>query len=196
MIAATAVPSFRMLFPPGWVRHDLSTQSEAELLTAMRAKLRPYGRPDLEFQLAAAVKSSFRGLRDRQGIAVYLPSGDEGAALAPMSITATRLVEPGGGPLDARVSELFSTRGAAFLGDDRMIVRWTRTVSGLAGAEEAVDEQVNYLIPVPGSNRTSAVLLSTSIVRPADEPVDADLLDSCVALSDAIVSTFAWAPNG
>lgn len=193
--AVSAVPAFRMLFPPGWVRHDPSAESERELLDRMRAKMRAYARPDLEFELTMAVKSAFRELRERSGLAIYLPSGDDDAALAPMSITATRFVQPGGASLDAKVSELFRSHGADFLGDDRTIVRWRRRVSDSEGFEGVVNEQVNYLVPVPGTSRKEAVLISTSILRDGSDQVDEALLESCLVLSDAIVSTFAWAPR-
>ncbi|MFF2277160.1 hypothetical protein [Agromyces sp. NPDC058126] len=190
------VPSFRMLFPPGWVRHDPSTESERELLDQMRAKMRAYARPDLEFELTMTVKSAFRELRERSGIAIYLPSGAEGTTLVPMSITATRFTEPSGASLDGRVADLFRNHEADFLGDDRTIVRWRRTIAKLEGFEGAVNEQVNYLVPVPGTSRREAVLISTAVLRDGTEPVDEELLESCLVLSDAIVSTFAWAPGG
>lgn len=188
-----AVPPFRLLFPPGWTRHRPTADDERELLQAMRAKMRPYGRPDLEFQLTAAVKSSFRDLRSRDGIALYLPTAVPEEALVPMSITAVRLTEPSGGSLDGHVADLFSQYGAEFLGDDRTIVRWRRTFRRLEGLADGANEQVNYLVPVPRTERRAAVLLSTSIVQSTQEPMPADDLDACVGLSDVIVSTFAWA---
>jgi len=190
-----AVPAFRMLFPPGWVRHDPSTESERELLDAMRAKMRAHARPDLEFELTMSVKSAFRELRERSGIAIYLPTGAEGSVLVPMSITATCLIDPSGAPLDARVTDLFRNHDADFLGDDRTIVRWRRTATRVDGFEGAVNEQVNYLVPVPGTSRREGVLISTAILRDGAEPVDEEFLESCILLSDAIVSTFAWAPG-
>jgi len=91
---APAVPAFRLLFPPGWTRHGPTPEDERELLAAMRSKMRPYGRPDLEFQLTAAVKSSFRDLRSRDGIAMFLPTEVSELTLVPMTITAVRLAAP------------------------------------------------------------------------------------------------------
>ncbi|WP_448005891.1 hypothetical protein [Agromyces bauzanensis] len=192
---ATAVPAFRLLFPPGWTRHRPTPDDERELLQAMRSKIRPYGRPDLEFQLTAAVKASFRDLRTRDGIAVYLPTEVSEQTLVPMTITAVRLTEPSGASLDGHVSDLFRQHGAEFLGDDHTIVRWRRTFARLNGLEGGINEQVNYLVPVPGSERRSAVLLCTSILQSTQEPMSPDDLDACIGLSDVIASTFAWAPG-
>ncbi|MDF2574197.1 MAG: hypothetical protein K0S05_1109 [Agromyces sp.] len=148
----TAVPGFRLLFPPGWTRHHPTADDERALLQAMRTKIRPYGRPDLEFQLTAAVKAAFRDLRFRQ-------------------------------------------YGAEFLGDDHAIVRWRRTFARPKGLEGGINEQVNYLVPVPGTARRSAVLLGTSILQSTQEPMSPDDLDACIGLSDVIASTFAWAPG-
>lgn len=192
---APAVPAFRLLFPPGWTRHRPTPDDERELLDAMRSKMRSYGRPDLEFQLTAAVKASFRDLRSRDGIAMYLPTEVSEQTLVPMTITAVQLTEPSGGSLDGHVSDLFRQYGADFLGDDRTIVRWRRTFARPNGLEGGINEQVNYLVPVPATGRRSAVLLCTSILQSTHEPMPEDDLDACIALSDVIVSTFAWAPG-
>lgn len=191
----TAVPGFRLLFPPGWTRHHPTADDERALLQAMRTKIRPYGRPDLEFQLTAAVKAAFRDLRTRDGIALYLPTEVDERALVPMTVTAVRLTEPSGASLDQHVGDLFRQYGAEFLGDDHAIVRWRRTFARPKGLEGGINEQVNYLVPVPGTARRSAVLLGTSILQSTQEPMSPDDLDACIGLSDVIASTFAWAPG-
>ncbi len=192
---APAVPAFRLLFPPGWTRHQPTPEDERELLQAMRSRMRSYGRPDLEFQLTAAVKASFRDLRSRDGVAVFLPTEVPEHTLVPMTITAVRLTEPSGASLDGHVSDLFRQHGAEFLGDDHTIVRWRRTFARPKGLEGGVNEQVNYLVPVPGSARRAALLLCTSILQGTEDPMPVEDLDGCIALSDAIVSTFAWSPG-
>ena len=112
-----------------------------------------------------------------------------------MTITAVRLTEPSGASLDGHVADLFRQYGAEFLGDARTIVRWRRTFSRPGGLEGGLNEQVNYLVPVPASGRRAAVLLSTSILQGTEEPMSDDDLDACIGLSDVIVSTFAWAPQ-
>ncbi|HET6672418.1 MAG TPA: hypothetical protein VFG92_03505 [Agromyces sp.] len=194
--AADGVPSFRMLFPSGWTRHNLTVDDERELLDAMRAKIRRLARPDLEFQLTAAVKSSFRELRAKDGIAIYLPTSTDESALVPMSITASRIADPAGGSLDGHVADLFRQHGAEFLGEDHAIVRWRRSFARIAGVEGAADEQVNYLVPVPGASRRAALLLSTSILLDPQEPMEESQLQELIGLSDAIVGTFAWSARG
>lgn len=192
--ASDTLPGFRMLFPAGWTRHDVSVDDERALLERMRQKVRPLARPDIEFQLTAAVKSAFRQLAEKDGIAIYLPGLSESGSALPMSITASRLTDPGGTPLDDRVAVLFRDFGADFLGSDRSIVRWTRTFDRLPTLDGADSTQVNYLIPVPHTERRIALLFSTSIARDKERDVDETMINHLVTLSDAIVSTFSWAP--
>ncbi|MCK8609144.1 hypothetical protein [Agromyces sp. C10] len=189
------LPPFRLLLPPGWTRHLPTDDEERELLARMRERIRPLGRPDLEFQLTAGTKAAFRELRAKDGIAMYLPTQVGESTAVPMSMSACRITGPDGRPLDGQVAELFRRHGAEFLGDDRTIVRWRRTFATLPGLERVGTEQVNHLVPVPGTGRRVGVLLSTAIVRDPGDPVEGIDLDALVALADAIASTFAWAPS-
>lgn len=189
-----ALPSFRLLLPAGWTRHAIDADEERALLARMRERLKPLGRPDLDFQLTAGVRAAFRELRAKDGIALFLPTDVPEASAVPMSLSAVRLTGPEGRSLDEQVAGLFRDHGATFLGDDHAIVRWRRTHPRLAGADRLGTEQVNHLIPVPATGRRIAVLLSTAIVRDPDEPIEGVDLDTLVALADAIASTFAWSP--
>lgn len=187
------MPGYRLLFPPGWAEYGVDEGAERDLLVRTRAKIKPLGRPDLDFSLTSSIKSAFRQLRSREAIALYLPSELAGDAILPMSITASRLVDPLGGPLDARITEIFRDYGGEFLGDDRSIVRWRRLHRSLEGLPGLSDEQVNYAIPVPGTGRRMALLLSTSIIQDPAGSISQDSIDLMVALSDSIIGTFTWA---
>lgn len=193
--SATELPSFRLLLPAGWTRHSIDADEERALLARMRDRLKPLGRPDLDFQLTAGVRAAFRELREKDGIALFLPTDVPEASAVPMSLSAVRLTGPDGRSLDEQVAGLFRDHGAGFLGDDRAIVRWRRTFTRLEGVDRLGTEQVNHLIPVPATGRRVAVLLSTAIVRDPDDPVEGVDLDTLIALADAIASTFAWSPE-
>lgn len=187
------MPGYRLLFPPGWAEYGVDEDAERDLLVRTRAKIKPLGRPDLDFSITSSIKSSFRQLRSRDAFALYLPSELAGDAVLPMSITASRLVDPLGGPLDGRITEIFRDHGGEFLGDDRNIVRWRRVHRTLDGLPGLSDEQVNYAIPVTGTGRRMALLLSTSIIRDPAGSIDEDSIELMVELSDSIVGTFTWA---
>ena len=188
------VPAFRLLFPVGWSRHDVSAAAERDLLDRMRLRIKPLARPDLEFQLTAAVKSVFRQLAEKDGIAIYLPTDVDEDGVLPVSITASRLTDPAGRVLDDQVAVLFREHGADFLGSDRSIIRWRRRFRNVPTLDGAGSEQINYLIPVPGTDRRAALLFSTSIAQDAAVDMDDDELHRLITLSDAIIATFSWVP--
>lgn len=186
------MPGFRMLFPPGWTRHDATEEAEHELIVRTRAKVKKYARPDLDFTITASTKAAFRQLRSQGGIAMYLPTDVSEQALVPMSITASRLLDPTGAPLDSVIASILRDDEGTFLGEDRKIVRWRRTHRGLEGLPGAVNHQINYAVPVVGTARRMALLLSTSILQDTEQTVDDDSLTLMIELSDSIVGTFTW----
>ena len=187
------IPGYRLLFPPGWAEYGVDEGAERDLLVRTRAKIKPLGRPDLDFSITASIKSAFRQLRSRDAFALYLPSEVSEDAILPMSITASRLVDPLGGPLDGQITAVFRDHGGEFLGDDRNIVRWRRVHRSLEGLPGLSDQQVNYAIPVMGTGRRMALLLSTSIIQDPAGSISEDSIEMMVALSDSIVGTFTWA---
>ncbi|MGV8882478.1 MAG: hypothetical protein ACOH19_10000 [Rhodoglobus sp.] len=186
------IPAFRLLLPTGWEQIRVSEESEREILARLRAKVKKVGRPDLDFTLTATLKSAFRQLRSVDSVAIYLPLDVAPDALLPMSITASQLVDPAGNTLDHRVAEVFRDFGGTFLGEDRKIVRWRRSKRHIEGFPEAINEQINYIIPVPGSARRRALLFSTSILQDAESSVDEDRFNLMVLLSDSIIGNFTW----
>lgn len=187
-----SIPNYRLLFPAGWTRHDVSEESERELLARSRARFKEYGRPDLDFQLTAKVKSTFRQLRSMNAFAMFMQTDAPDEAIVPMSITAAYLRDPHGQSLDSRIAQIFREEGGEFLGSDRTIVRWSRTHRKLPDVSDAVNEQLNYAIPVPGTGRRLALLFSTSIVSDEAGSVEDEQRELLIALSDSIMGTFSW----
>jgi len=191
-VSAAEIPSFRLFFPAGWEQLGTTEESERDVLARLRARAKEVGRPDLDFTLTASLKSAFRQLRSIDSIAIYLPLDVAADALLPMSMTASQIVDPTGQNLDARIAEIFRDFGGDFLGEDRKIVRWQRTQRNIEGFPGAINQQLNYAIPVPGSGRRRALLLSTSILQDAESAVDEDTFELMVLLSDSIVGSFTW----
>lgn len=187
------VPPYRLLFPAGWTRHDVTEESERALLERSRAQFKQYGRPDLDFQMTARVKASFRQLRTQNAFALFMMTEAPDNGVIPFSITAAYLRDPHGRSLDTRIAQIFREEGGEFLGDDRTIVRWTRSYRGLPDLPGAVNEQINYAIPVPGTERRLALLFSSSILNDDAATVDDPTREMLVTLSDAIMGTFTWA---
>lgn len=186
------MPGYRLLFPQGWAQFGVDEDSERDVLVRTRAKIKRMARPDIDFALTASIKSAFRQLRSIDALAMYLPVDVAEDSVIPMSITASRLLDPLGLPLDDRITQVFRDFGGDFLGSDRKIVRWRRTIRNLDGLPGAINEQVNYAIPVAGTGRKLGLLLSTSIIQDAQKTIDDETLEAIIALSDSIVATFTW----
>ncbi|MWB98194.1 hypothetical protein [Agromyces seonyuensis] len=192
------VPDFQLVLPDGWTRIRPDLAGEQEAIKRASAALRRYARPDLDFEFRLLLKSAFRRLEESRAVALFVPTDLPGDSVLPMSITASVLVDPAGGTLDAAVSDLFRG-GATMLGDDTSVVRWERSVRGSAELQGADVDQLNYLIPIPGSGRRRGLLFSTSILLDPEassaSDADADGVDAVAGmrlLSDAIIATFAW----
>ncbi|MDJ0335773.1 MAG: hypothetical protein ACOH10_05960 [Rhodoglobus sp.] len=190
--SALEMPGYRLLFPQGWTRFGVDEDSERDVLVRTRAKIKRMARPDIDFALTASIKSAFRQLRSIDALAMYLPVDVAEDSVIPMSITASRLLDPLGLPLDDRITQVFRDFGGDFLGSDRKIVRWRRTIRNLDGLPGAINEQVNYAIPVAGTGRKLGLLLSASIIQDAQKTIDDETLEAIIALSDSIVATFTW----
>jgi len=188
----TGVPPFRLLFPAGWVRHEVDESSERELLARSREKFKRMHRPELDLELTMLVKSSFRQMRTKDVFALYLPTDVREDGLVPMSITGSVLRDPAGGSLDSHIAHLFRTQGAVFLDERRSTVRWEREYKRLSNLPDATNLQINYAVSVPGTGRRQALLFTTSIVGSASEPFDDDTLDALRTMSDVIIGTFSW----
>jgi hypothetical protein len=197
MAASTGqeMPAYRLIFPQGWAQFGVDETSEREILTRTRTKIKRMARPDIDFAVTASIKSAFRQLRSIDALAMYLPVDVAENSVIPMSVTASRLLDPLGFSLDDRITQVFRDFGGEFLGSDRAIVRWRRTIRNLEGIPGAINEQINYAIPVPRTGRKLGLLLSTSIIQDSQKSIDDDTLTAIIALSDSIIGTFGWEPR-
>ena len=191
-----AVPPFRLMLPAGWEELPADRASIGLLIERSSAVFASQHRPDLDVEFRRMLETAYRKMQQGRVFALYLQTTVPAERILPISMTAAVADGQLGGTLDRQVTALFQERGAEFLTDDRTIVRWQADASSggdLAGTRARV---INYLVPVPGTGRRSAVAFTTTIPYPTDEDDgfrDAFVDELCL-LSDTIVSTFAWEP--
>ncbi|MHC2999887.1 hypothetical protein OB08_12255 [Microbacterium sp. HJ5] len=163
-----------------------------ELIRRTSEVFRSQHRPDLDAQMRTLLEVAYRKMKQARVFALYLQTSARDVPL-PMSITASTVSGQLGGTLDRQVARLVRENGAQFLTDDRSILRWEAAVGSRAEADGAAAHVVDYLIPIPGSERRSALQFTTTIPLPADHgPELAPLIDGLTQLSDLLISTFTW----
>lgn len=189
------VPPFAVALPPGWVRVvPTNAAHDADMAAASRVFQRA-GRPDLDAQLRSLMLRTRQGMSRAKVFAVYRQQDVEMDELLPMSITAAAATAEDGQSLDPWITEAFRARGAEFLFDAPHIVRWSAELPPQKGDfSELGGITLTYVIPVPRSRRTRAVVFTTTILAPA-EGLAEDVQDALETLSDTIVSTFTWSAD-
>lgn len=187
-----SVPAYRLLLPEGWEELPADRAGVEELIRRTSDVFRSQHRPDLDAQMRTLLEVAYRKMQQARVFALYLQTSARDVPL-PMSITASVVSGQLGGTLDRQVSKLFRENGAQFLTDDRSILRWEAAVGPRAEANGAAAHVVDYLIPIPGTERRSALQFTTTIPLPADHgPELRPLIDGLTQLSDLLISTFTW----
>lgn len=188
------VPPFRFLLPAGWEEVPADRSGVDLLIRRASEKLRAQHRPDLDAELRTLLEVAYRKMQQGRAFALYLQTTADEMPL-PMSITASVVSGQLGGTLDRQVAGLFRERDAQFLRDDRTIVRWETPATVRAGGEAGTAHVVDYLVPIPGSGRRSAVQLTTVIPVPDADEETRTVVAALIELSDVMVSTFTWKPG-
>lgn len=190
---ARAVPPYRLLLPAGWREAPATVDTAQRLIERGSGVMRAAHRPELDAEFRTLVRRAFAQLSAQNAIAVYLQDDVPAEQVLPLSLVVSLRKAPAGGTLDDEVTAMFRSGKAQFLRDDRAIVRLEtdRVVDGLDAGTRA--RQVAYLIAVPGTGRTLALQFTTAIPYPATEDEETmRMVDELMALSDVVVSTFAW----
>ncbi len=185
-------PPFRMLLAPGFEQHLVTQQTAAALAQRAGDTFRQASRPDLDAQLSSSLRRSFSAMQKAGSKIVYLPMSPGEEVTLPMSMVGSIVQGANGGSLDPQVSQLFRERGAEFLDVMKTTVRWESEERGSGEFAGAISHQINYVIPVPNSGRRRAAMFTTTVLSGVQDPIDDELLRECVALSDAMIATFAW----
>ncbi|MFS0853068.1 hypothetical protein [Microbacterium sp. 179-I 3D4 NHS] len=189
------IPPFRMALPPGWRRRAASSETEKADLARASQLFRQAGRPDLEAQYRAMMARVRQGMARSKVFALYRQEEVEADELLPMSITASAVEGEDGANLDGWISDAFRTRGADFLEDAKHIVRWegeaARAPRG-ADIDKIPGRTIMYALPVPETNRTRALVFTTTILTPDSAAISDDAIRGMTVLSDLMISTVAW----
>jgi len=190
------IPPFRFAMPPGWVQVAPTEATKQDELKQASAIFRRAGRPDLEAEYRAMMAQVSEGMRRTKVFTVYRQQDVPMEELLPLSITASALSGTDGDNLDDWVADAFRLRGAEFLNEEmKHIVRWVsepRRPQGAAPITGVGGRTITYLIPVPGTGRSKALVFTSTIVIPEGEVIPEDSLRGIELLSDAMISTFAW----
>lgn len=192
MTRPETIPPYRILLPEGWEELAADRSGIEALMTRTSRVFREQHRPDLDAQMRTLLELAYRKLRSAGAHKIYLHTSAEHMPL-PMSIVATVMTEEDGGTLDRQVTSLFQHHGAAFLRDDRTIVRWEKRLDPQRNVDDATSTIVDYLVPVPETGRKRALQLTTTIIHPEQlTEEDEAVIDQLKYLSDVLVSTFMW----
>lgn len=189
------VPPFRMALPPGWKRRATTSETERAELRRGTEIFRQAGRPDLEAQYRLIVAQAHQGMARAKVFAVFRQEDVELDELLPMSMTASMIEGDDGATLDGWIADAFRAKGAEFLEDARHIVRWRNDAVAPPGIPEleTVDATtLTYVLPVPGSERRRALVMTTTILAPDVAVMTAEALSALETLSDLMVSTITW----
>jgi hypothetical protein len=190
------VPPFRLILPAGWEEHPADRDSVTRLIKQGREIFRSQHRPDLDSEFSQLMGLSLNKMKQGGVFALYLQESVPPDEILPLSLTAAVANGQLGGTLDRQVTALFREQKAEFLTDDRAIVRWRTDVVHTGTFSGASSRTLSYLVAIPGTDRRSAILFTTTIpYRTGDDAESEQLVDDITLLSDTIISTFAWEPS-
>ena len=186
------VPEYRLLLPDGWEELPADRTGVEELIRRTSAVFKAQHRPELDAEMRTLLERAYRRMKQANAFALYLQTSASDVPL-PFSIVASVVTGQLGGTLDRQVARLFRENGAEFLTDDRSIVRWEASVAGTKEVEGTAAHVIDYLIPVPGTERRTALQFTTTIPVPAASGVDLQpVVEGLTHLSDLLISTFTW----
>lgn len=187
------IPPYRMLLPPGWESFDLSEATEKVLLSRAGARLQGAGNTTFGPVLAGRVHEVLGELRARQGFA-YAFAGESAPtwAIGAASMVGLKRTSTPEATLDQFVENVIRRHNAEPIGEAHRIVRWTERREATVEGADVASLLINYLIPIPGTKRTSAVQWTVTVMHEQDMPADHPSLLLWLALFDLHVSTFTW----
>ncbi len=154
------LPDLRLLLPAGWRASSLQQAGVDELVRRLRATLMAAHRPDVD------------AVSDRRSSKVDRGAACRGRPLHGPSRRSTRrnpLADVAGGVGRHRrrrsvrrswVVEKIRSGTTEFLDENRTVLTWTTTTPGRDEMAGTVSDRFDYVIPVPGTSRRSALVLS------------------------------------
>ncbi|WP_405373049.1 MULTISPECIES: hypothetical protein [unclassified Microbacterium] len=182
-------PAFRLLLPEGWTANKISEETAESFEEQARAVFMRAGRPDLDGAFASMMRRGMRDLERSGARYVLLPGASSDGTVPPISLIVSVVSGEGGATLDGWVSARFR-EGAQMLDEGGRIVHWRARKPGTETGVEQV--QSSYVIPMPETNRTKALMLTGTVMVDADATDDADIIVAGGAVFDAIAATVTW----
>lgn len=192
-LGVSAEPDFEIDLPPGWERRDVGEDDRAALEAALRKKFLSVQRPDLYAAVRAMVDSSYSGMTAAGAIAYYAATtGDENTLWIPGSIVVSTRTATPEITLDQMVSHAIREFDAKPLLGDKRFIRFERDEIVDTGGASIGLTTVEYLTPIPTTQRRRALQFTATVARPADAPADDEQVVASKQLYDACISTLRW----
>lgn len=186
---APAVPRFRILLPPEWESFPVTEELGARFEQQASAVFARAGRPDLDAVFSGQLKQAMDGLLHSGAKYVFLPlNREEGKDPLALSMIAT-YVEAPDDSLDSWVKAKVRA-GAELLDAEGRILCWRERRPGLDG--ETQRAQSTYVISVPGSRRTKALILTGTTIIGVGTADDDEYATAVRLMFDAMASTVTW----
>lgn len=185
-------PPFVLLLPPGWVSVEPSREAFSRLTAEASAVFRAQHRPDLDAEFRAMVQRAADEFLRRDPVRLIYQEHVQPELMLPLAITAARVTDPGGASLDGRVRALVRDQGARPLDELGVMMRWSAEHRHDVPGGRVTTRSFNYLVPVPGTGRTQALMFTGTLPVGAGEQLDEGTISSTELLMDAIMSTFRW----
>lgn len=194
-LGAQPDPDFQMRLLPGWTRWTPDGEKRQTMGRQVRERLAEVGRPDLAKEAHDAVSTAFRSMRQQSVIAVFSATEDRDETIwIPGSMVATIRRAGADYSLDELVVHLIREYGAGPLFGDKRFVRFRRETTQELPDGEARMTTIEYLTPVPTSDRRRALSLTASYAAPMSVQADDERLQAYELAFDTMVSTLRWVP--
>lgn len=188
-------PTMRMLIPSGWRAVKVDEEGSAELVDQLRDQIKRAGRPDVDAYLSTSVTTWLAELRERGGRFAVLPLDPPEGTAFPMSFTVSIVDDSPGHSIEGWVTAKIRAGGTEFLDDRRSVLTWRTSAPGEGQMIGTLSDQYFYIVPVPGSRRTSAVMLhGTHLVDAEASDPDDRRREAARVLFDSMALSLDWLP--
>src|SRR5699024_4264844 len=182
-------PDFSLRLLPGWTRWKPDGDQMKKMGRQVRDRLAAVGRTDLAPEAHGLVLSSFKEMRKQDVIAVFSATEDRDDTIwMPGSMLATIRRAGPDHNLDELVVHLIREYGAAPLFGDKRFVRYRRERERELPDGMARITTIEYMTPIPPSNRRRALCLTACSGAPTSRPWRDQRLESSERAVDAVVA--------
>lgn len=188
-------PDFELRLLPGWRRWKPDEAQRSTMMRGIDERLRAAGRPDLAAEAGALVHQSFRDMQRSSVIAAFtaMDEGDDTLWLPGSMVATIRRATPEYS-LDDLVVHHIQQYGAGPLFDDKRFLRTERSLEREVPDGKIRMTSIEYMVPIPTSNRRRALCFTASLGTPVTVAADEPRIATMKLAFDAMVSTLRWVP--